>query len=124
MMFDLDSFFDWDKPAYTFSRPVHDMKPYSIKTLSDRVVLVHNIVGVKEDDIKVDVVHEEDGRDRLVIEGVTHNDVLNYDYKVSSKFDIKADMFKSVTYEVKDGLLYINLYKKEPEVTKLTVTKA
>jgi len=44
--------------------------------------------------------------------------------KVSSKFEIKADMFKAVTYQVKDGLLYINLYKKEPEVTKLTVTKA
>ena len=34
MMFDLDSFFDWDKPAYTFSRPVHDMKPYSLKRRS------------------------------------------------------------------------------------------
>lgn len=123
MMFDLDSFFDWDKPAYTFSRPVHDMKPYSIKTLEDRVVLVHNIVGIKEDDVKVSI-ESENGRDRLVIEGVTHNDVLNYDYKVSSKFDIKADMFKSVTYEVKDGLLYIYLFKREPEATKLIVTKA
>lgn len=122
MMFNLDPFFDWDKPAYSFSRPVHDMKPYSIKTLEDMVVLVHSIVGVKEDDIKVDIVNEN-GRDRLVIEGVTHNDVLNYDYKVSSKFDIKADMFKSVKYEVKDGLLYIYLYKKEPEVTKLSVTR-
>ena len=110
MLFDYDSFFNWDRPAYTFSRSVHDMSPYKIKTLEDRVVLVHNIVGVKED--------------RLVIEGVTHNDILNYDYKVSSKFDIKADMFKSVTYEVHDGLLYINLFKKEPEVAKLTVTKA
>ena len=123
MMFDYDSFFNWDKPAYTFSRSVHDMHPYSIKTLDDRVVLVHNIVGVKEDDIKVDIVNK-DGRDQLVIEGVTHNDLLNYDYKVSSKFDIKADMFKNVTYEVHDGLLYINLFKKEPEVAKLTVTKA
>ena len=50
--------------------------------------------------------------------------VLNYDYKVKSKFDIKADMFKNVTYKVEDGLLYINLFKKEPEVTKLIVTKA
>lgn len=121
-MFDLDSFFDWDKPAYAFSRPVHDMKPYSLKTLEDRVVLVHNIVGVKAEDIHVDIVNE-DGHDRLVIEGVTHNDVLNYDYKVSSKFMIKADEFKSVTYEVKDGLLYINLFKKEPQQTKLTVTR-
>ena len=123
MMFDLDSFFDWDKPAYTFSRPVHDMKPYMIKTLEDRVVIVHNIVGIEPDDIKVSIVNE-DGRDSLVIEGVTHNDVLNYDYKVSSKFGIvSADVFKSVTYEVKDGLLYINLFKKEPETTKLTVTR-
>lgn len=124
MLFDYDSFFNWDKPAYTFSRSVHDMHPYSIKTLEDRVVLVHNIVGVKEEDIKVDVVRTEDGRDQLVIEGVTHNDVLNYDYKIKSKFDIKADMYKDVTYSVKDGLLYIELFKKEPEVTKLTVRKA
>ena len=123
MLFDYDSFFNWDKPAYTFSRSVHDMHPYSIKTLDDRVVLVHNIVGVKEDDIKVDIINK-DGRDQLVIEGVTHNDLLDYDYKINSKFDIKADMFKSVTYSVEDGLLYINLFKKEPEVTKLTVTKA
>ena len=123
MFFDYDSFFNWDRPAYTFSRSVHDMSPYQIKTLEDRVVLVHNIVGVKEDDIKVDIV-SKDGRDQLIIEGVTHNDVLNYDYKVKSKFDIKADMFKAVTYSVEDGLLYINLFKKEPEVAKLTVTKA
>jgi HSP20 family molecular chaperone IbpA len=123
MMFDYDSFFNWDKPAYTFSRSVHDMHPYSIKTLDDRVVLVHNIVGVKEDDIKVDIVNK-DGRDQLVIEGVTHNDLLNYDYKINSRFDIKADMFKNVTYSVEDGLLYINLFKKEPEATKLIVTKA
>lgn len=122
MMFDYDSFFNWDKPAYTFSRSVHDMHPYSIKTLDDRVVLVHNIVGVKEDDIKVDIVNK-DGRDQLIIEGTTHNDLLNYDYKINSRFDIKADMFKNVTYSVQDGLLYINLFKKEPEVTKLLVTK-
>ncbi len=122
MLFDYDSFFNWDKPAYTFSRSVHDMHPYSIKTLDDRVVLVHNIVGVKEEDIKVDIINN-DGRDQLVIEGTTHNDVLNYDYKINSRFDIKADMFKNVTYSVQDGLLYINLFKKEPEVTKLLVTK-
>ena len=122
MLFDYDSFFILYKPAYTFSRSVHDMHPYSIKTLDDRVVLVHNIVGVKEDDIKVDITHT-DGRDQLVITGVTHNDVLNYDYKINSRFDIKADMFKNVTYSVQDGLLYINLFKKEPEVTKLLVTK-
>lgn len=123
MLFDYDSFFNWDKPAYTFSRSVHDMHPYSIKTLDDRVVLVHNIVGIKEGDIKVSIVNE-DGRDQLVIEGVTHNDLLNYDYKINSRFDIKADMFKNVTYSVEDGLLYINLFKKEPEATKLIVTKA
>ena len=123
MLFDYDSFFNWDKPAYTFSRSVHDMSPYKIKTLDDRVVLVHNIVGVKEEDIKVDIINT-DGRDQLVIEGVTHNDILDYDYKIKSKFDIKADMFKNVTYSVEDGLLYINLFKKEPEVAKLTVTKA
>jgi len=124
MLFDYDSFFNWDRPAYSFSRSVHDMHPYSIKTLDDRVVLVHNIVGVKEEDIHVDIERTEDGRDQLVIEGVTHNDVLNYDYKINSKFYIKADMFKDVTYSVKDGLLYIELFKKEPEVTKLTVRKA
>ena len=123
MLFDYDSFFNWDKPAYTFSRSVHDMSPYKIKTLDDRVVLVHNIVGVKEEDIKVDIVNT-DGRDQLVIEGVTHNDILDYDYKIKSKFDIKADMFKNVTYSVEDGLLYIKKLKKEPEVAKLTVTKA
>lgn len=123
MFFDYDDFFNWDRPAYTFSRSVHDMSPYKIKTLEDRVVLVHNIVGVKEDDISVEIANK-DGRDKLIIKGVTHNDVLNYDYKINSEFDIKADMFKSVTYSVEDGLLYINLYKKEPEKTKLLVTKA
>ena len=123
MLFDYDSFFNWDKPAYVFSRSVHDMYPYRTKTFKDRVVLVHNIIGIKEDDIKVNIINEG-GRDQLVIEGVTHNDILNYDYKVKSKFDIKADMFKSVDYFVEDGLLYINLYIKEPTETKLIVTKA
>lgn len=124
MFFNYDDFFNWDKPSYSFSRAVHDMSPYKLKTLEDKVVLVHNIVGVKEDDIKVEVITTEDGRDQLVISGVTHNDILDYDYKINSKFDIKADAFKSVSYEVKDGLLYIYLFKKEPEPEKkLLVTK-
>ena len=122
MLFDYDSFFNWDKPTYTFSRSVHDMHPYSIKTLDDRVVLVHNIIGVKESDIRVNI-STKDGRDQLIIEGVTHNDLLDYDYKINSKFDIKANMFTKVEYNVQDGLLYINLFKKEPENVGLLVEK-
>lgn len=124
MFFDYDSFFNWDRPSYSFSRAVHDMYPFKLKTLKDRVVLVHNIVGIKEDDIKVEVKTTVDGRDKLIISGVTHNDVLDYDYKINSSFDFKADDFKSITYEVKDGLLYVNLFLKEPTRTQLTVTKA
>ena len=113
MLFDYDDFFNWDKPSYSFSRAVHDMSPYKLKDLGDKVVLVHNIVGVNEDDISVEVA-DNGGRTQLIISGTTHNDILNYDYKVN---------FKSVSYEVKEGLLYIYLYKKEQEVKALPVTK-
>lgn len=118
-----DSLFNWDRPAYKFNRAVHDMAPYKIKTLDDRVVLVHNVVGVKPEDVKVEET-VEDGRHFLVISGATHNDILNYDYDVDSKFEFKPEAFDRITYSVEDGILYINLFKKAPAVEeKLKITR-
>lgn len=125
MLFDdfYDDLFSWDKPSYSFSRNVHDMSPYKLVNKDDRVLLVHNIVGINPDDIKVEE-QEENGRHFLVISGVTHSDVLNYDYKVNSKFEFKPDAFDHVSYKAANGLLEISLFKKTPDKSKkLLITK-
>jgi len=124
MLFDYDSFFNWDKPAYSFSRSVHDMYPYQLKNFDDKVVLAHSVVGIKPDDVIVSVEGDpKSDRNQLVIEGLTHNDILDYDYKVKSKFDFKANLFKNIDYTVEDGIVYITLYKKEPEAEQLVVKR-
>lgn len=125
MLFDdfYDDLFAWDKPSYSFSRNVGDMYPYKLVNKDDRVLLVHNIVGINPDDIKVEE-QEEDGRHFLVISGVTHSNVLNYDYKVNSKFEFKPEAFDHITYKTANGLLEISLFKKAPKKNdKLLITK-
>lgn len=120
-MFD-DLFFNWDKSFYNFDRIVHDQAPYKILNKDNKLVIVHNVVGIDQKDIKIDI-EQEDDRSFLVISGKTHNDDLNYDYTVNSRFAFNASRVDKINYKMENGLLYIEIKKKGQEKPKISISK-
>lgn len=122
-MYTYDDLFNlfWNKGSYSFDRAVHDMYPYKIKKEKDKLVLIHNVVGINEDDLIIDI-EEKDGKHYLVVKGDTKDEVFG-DYSINSSFEIKPNSFEKIQYEVKNGILRVYLFKKEPEEKTLQIEK-
>jgi len=113
-------FFDFDREFYRFSRNLKDMYPYEIIAEENKVVIVHNVVGLSKEDIKISGQREGD-IDFLVISGEKKNEITDKIYKVDSRFQVNANKIQKVDWEVKDGLLYIEVFLKEPEKPKFEI---
>ena len=50
--------FLFDKSFYSFNRPVFDMHPYHTELYDDKTVIIHNVLGINEEDIKVEIKKE------------------------------------------------------------------
>lgn len=113
----LDSWFtpfDWDRDFYNFRREEKDMHPYSIISKNNKTILVHNVVGIKKEDLKVSI-KTENHYQILYITGKTKDDITEQEYSINSRFTLKKSGIKDVTSEVKNGLLYITIQYEEPE---------
>lgn len=123
-----DLFFD--KSFYAFNRPVFDMSPYHVELYKDKTVIIHNILGINEEDIKIEI-KKEGPNHYLYISGETVPEVLSAteapkstrNYTIRSKFSIDPSMFSNVTWKAKNGLLYVTLQLKSEEPVKLAITK-
>lgn len=112
MLFDLD----FDKEFYRFTRNLKDMYPYEIVRKDNQATIIHNVVGLSKDDIKISL--EREGKiDYLVISGEKKNEITDKIYKVDSRFTINVDEIteEGIEWEVKDGLLYVYIAFKKPE---------
>ena len=112
----------FDRNFYNFNRSIKDMNPYQIKDFDNYSVLVHNVIGIKEEDLDISIVHERNVS-YLEIKGETKNDVLGSTYSVNSRFAIDKDNIKSINYKVEDGLLYITINYKEPCKEDIKITR-
>lgn len=113
----LDSWFtpfDWDRDFYNFRREEKDMHPYSIISKNNKTILVHNVVGIKKEDLKVSI-KTENHYQILYITGKTKDDITEQEYSINSRFTLKKSGIKDVTSEVRNGLLYITIQYEEPE---------
>lgn len=113
----LDSWFtpfDWDRDFYNFRREEKDMHPYSIISKNNETILVHNVVGIKKEDLKVSI-KTENHYQILYITGKTKDDITEQEYSINSRFTLKKSGIKDITSEVKNGLLYIRIQYEEPE---------
>lgn len=106
--------FDWDRDFYNFMRPEKDMTPYSIIKQKDKTVLVHNIVGINKDDLKI-TVKSENGEKYICINGSTQDEITGQKYEVNSRFSVKAQDIKNIESTMKNGLLYIEISYKTPK---------
>lgn len=111
-----DSFnpFDWDKKTYKFDRDVKDMNPYSVINTDKEVIIVHNVLGIRKEDLKLKK-KLENHQTYLIIEGKTIDEITKKEYSISSRFlldDSQLEMSKVKTV-MKNGLLYIIFPIKE-----------
>lgn len=130
-MFDRDlihSFFEpfnWDKNLYKFTREEKDMNPYSISTSETHTTIVHNVVGLNKEDLKL-TRKSEDGVVFLVIEGETKDKITGKKYSVYSRFALDESQLetKDITSTMQNGLLYISIPLKqqvEEEIENLII---
>jgi HSP20 family molecular chaperone IbpA len=116
--------FDFDRDFYRFTRNLKDMYPYEIirRDNDNEVIVVHNVVGLSKDDIKISVDRDNE-YDYLVIAGERKNEVTDKIYKVDSRFIVNLDDISEngIEYEVKDGLLYIYINFTTPEKPDINI---
>lgn len=113
--------FDFDRNFYRFTRNLKDMYPYEIIRNDNKATIVHNVVGLSKDHIKVSC-EREGYYDYLVIAGDHKNEITQKVYSVDSRFVIDIDSIENVQWEVKDGLLYIDVIFKKPEKPNLQIS--
>lgn len=112
---------DWDKTAYRFNRDEKDMHPYSIINKKDRVLITHNVLGINKEDLKI-TRESENGKNYIVINGKTRDDITGREYSVASRFMLnneEVDLTK-ISATVKNGLLYITIPVLKEKNKKIT----
>jgi HSP20 family molecular chaperone IbpA len=96
------------------------MYPYEVIKKENSSILVHNLVGIAKEDIKINI-EKANKVDYLVISGETKNEVTGKTYSVSSRFEIDSDEVKDIDWYVRDGLLYIEVHLKEAQKPDINI---
>ena len=102
--------FNWDQKSYKFNRAEKDMNPYSVYTSDTEVTIVHNVLGINKEDLRL-IRKKENGMPYIIIEGKTKDLITGKVYSVSSKFAIEESTLdlSKVTSSIRNGLLYITI---------------
>ena len=117
---DLDIFnpFDFDRDFYKFNRIEKDMNPYSIKQTNEGIILIHNVLGINKEDLKIST-KRENHTNLIIIEGKTKDEVTGREYSINSRFSVDDNVdLKSAKPSMKNGLLYISIKYKEAKESK------
>ena len=118
-LFLLNDLFDFDRKFYTFVRPEKDMMPYTIINKENQTILIHNVIGINKEDLKISV-KTENGEKILYISGQT-KDNISGNNEVNSRFKIKAQSIKNIECECANGLLYVTISYNEPEEKEIEI---
>lgn len=119
-LFFLDDLFDFDRKFYNFVRPEKDMTPYTVVNKENKTILIHNVVGINKEDLKI-TTKTENGEKILYISGQTKDSVSGNEYSVNSRFKVKAQAIKKIDCECKNGLLYVTISYDEPNEEEITI---
>lgn len=115
-----DVFFDSD--FYSFGRMVRDKRPYQIVNEEGRTIIIHSVVGLGKDDIKIEVKPIDDRTSYLSIEGYAKDDILiDEEYNVKSRFTVKHNDIEDIEKKVHNGILYLTINWKKHEVPKIEI---
>jgi len=117
---DLDIFnpFDFDRDFYKFNRVEKDMYPYSVKNTDEGIILIHNVLGINKEDLKIST-KRENHTNLIIIEGKTKDEVTGREYSINSRFSVDDNVdLKTAKPSMKNGLLYISIKYKEAKESK------
>ena len=95
------------------------MAPYSVYNRKDEVIVVHNVLGINKEDLKI-ITKSENHENYITIAGKTVDAVTGKEYSINSTFtfdDSKVDM-STAKCSMNNGLLYITMKYKKEEVKK------
>lgn len=102
---------------------VKKMKKYEVIEKKDKILVIFNVAGIKEEDIQV--TKEEDSYYKdiniLVVSGATFNEKLNKTYSIKERFPIQTNLYKEINYKMEDGLLIIELVKNIVNINKIKI---
>jgi len=101
-----------------WNRPMKEISGYKTISTEDGYLIVANALGISKDDLKVELT-----REYLKISGETINKDIDFTNSVNYQFNITkiySDIDK-ITYELKDGLAYINIKMTEPKTRKIKI---
>ena len=113
--------FNWDQKSYKFNRAEKDMNPYSVYTSDTEVTIVHNVLGINKEDLRL-IRKKENGMPYIIIEGKTKDAFTGKEYSVSSRFaldDTQLDL-SNISSTMNNGLLYIVIPAKAQREEKIT----
>ena len=123
MFYNFDNLFSFNSPAYSFDRATKDMTPFTQIERDGKLYLVVNMLGVSKDDIKIEVKPtERKDVSFLVISGKTRKEILDRDYRVNMAFYVYRPM-KQLDWDVKDGLMELEIQFDEPVAPTVKIIK-
>lgn len=106
--------FLWDKDVYKFNRFEKDMNPFSVHKKDNKIILVHNVVGINKEDLEVKIVNDNN-TSKLVISGETKDTETESDYSIHSEFVLDRNKkIKDILSKTENGLLYITIEYEKP----------
>ncbi len=112
----------FDNDFYNFSRMVRDKRPYQIVNNEGSTTIIHNVVGINEGDIKIEIKPLDDRHSYIEIVGESKDDLLNDEiYKVKSRFTVKHNEVEKLIKKIKNGILYLTIKWKEMEAPKIQI---
>lgn len=100
----------FDEVFKSWDRPVREVNGWKSIEEDNGYLIVANALGIDKDDIEISLTHNT-----LTAKGETEVEKINFTNRVNYKWDIsrlKGDIIE-VLYEVKNGLLYINLITED-----------
>lgn len=112
--FNLNSFFEQiNNGINDFSRKI---KKYEIIERKGKTLIVFDACGISKEDISISI---EKGNNfytetYLVVSARTFNVELDKTYSINEKIPINTEFYEEINYEVKNGLLIVELIDKIP----------
>lgn len=98
--------FDFDLIFSKWNRPIKEVNGYKILDTEKGKLIVVNALGISKKDLNVEIV-----KNTLIIEGKTEVKEIDFTNSVRFEFDISKvkDRLESIDYELKNGLVFVNL---------------
>ena len=110
----------FDDGFYRCNNAISSNRPYKVIDTEKQTVIIHNITGIAKEDINIKT-YTKNKVDYLEIRGSTKNELIEDEFNIFSRFVIDGGSTDKIDVEVKNGLLYIYIVKKEPEKSKIKI---